>query len=55
MVEPAGILGQEELRPKIYAELASCLRVNGGQPGVEQPHAHVVLYHDAEAKSRLTE
>lgn len=26
---------------------------NSGHPGVETPHAHVVLYHDAEAKDRL--
>ena len=28
---------------------------NAGHPGVESPHAHVVLYHDAGAKSRLAE
>lgn len=28
---------------------------NAGHPGVEMPHAHVVLYHDAEAKARLAE
>ena len=28
---------------------------NAGRPGVEEPHAHVVLYHDADAKSRLAE
>jgi hypothetical protein len=28
---------------------------NAGHPGVEAPHAHVVLYHDAEAKSRLAQ
>ncbi|MFC0339911.1 hypothetical protein [Paracoccus niistensis] len=28
---------------------------NAGHPGVEKPHAHVVLYHDAEAKARLAE
>lgn len=28
---------------------------NAGHPGVEEPHAHVVLYHDAEAKGRLAE
>lgn len=26
---------------------------NAGHPGVEEPHAHVVLYHDAGAKDRL--
>lgn len=26
---------------------------NAGHPGVEAPHAHIVLYHDAEAKGRL--
>lgn len=26
---------------------------NAGHPGVEQPHVHVVLYHDPEAKGRL--
>ncbi|MFD2857584.1 hypothetical protein ACFSZS_26565 [Seohaeicola zhoushanensis] len=26
---------------------------NAGHPGVEKPHAHVVLFHDAEAKGRL--
>lgn len=28
---------------------------NAGHPGVERPHAHVVLYHDADAKGRLAE
>ncbi len=28
---------------------------NAGHPGVEAPHAHVVLYHDAEAKGRLAQ
>ena len=28
---------------------------NAGHPGVEKPHAHVVLYHDAEAKARLAQ
>lgn len=26
---------------------------NAGHPGVESPHAHVVLFHDADAKARL--
>ena len=28
---------------------------NAGHPGVEEPHAHVVLYHDAKARTRLAE
>lgn len=28
---------------------------NAGHPGVEKPHAHVVLYHDDGAKGRLAE
>lgn len=28
---------------------------NAGHPGVEKPHAHIVLYHDADAKGRLAE
>ncbi|HSH48723.1 MAG TPA: hypothetical protein VK991_09075 [Halomonas sp.] len=28
---------------------------NAGHPGVEVPHAHVVLFHDPEAKERLAE
>ncbi|MBB1493160.1 hypothetical protein H5394_16310 [Paracoccus sp. MC1862] len=28
---------------------------NAGHPGVEKPHAHVVLYHDKDAKARLAE
>ncbi|WP_281982006.1 hypothetical protein [Thalassorhabdomicrobium marinisediminis] len=28
---------------------------NAGHPGVEAPHAHVVLYHDDGAKGRLAE
>ncbi len=28
---------------------------NAGHPGVDRPHAHVVLYHDAAAKERLAE
>ena len=28
---------------------------NAGHPGVDVPHAHVVLYHDGEAKGRLAE
>lgn len=26
---------------------------NAGHPGVEEPHVHVVLFHDADAKARL--
>ena len=26
---------------------------NAGHPGVDKPHAHVVLYHDPDAKARL--
>ncbi len=26
---------------------------NAGHPGVEKPHVHVVLFHDADAKSRI--
>lgn len=28
---------------------------NAGHPGVEQPHAHVVLFHGDDAKGRLAE
>ena len=35
--------------------VATDVYFNAGHPGVEEPHAHVVLYHDAEAKSRLVE
>lgn len=28
---------------------------NAGHPGVEKPHAHVVLFHDADAKGRFAE
>jgi hypothetical protein len=28
---------------------------NAGHPGVEKPHAHVVLFHDEDAKARLSE
>lgn len=28
---------------------------NAGHPGVDKPHAHVVLYHDDDAKGRLAE
>ena len=28
---------------------------NAGHPGVEKPHAHVVLFHDEGAKARLAE
>jgi len=28
---------------------------NAGHPGVEAPHAHVVLFHDDEARGRLAE
>lgn len=28
---------------------------NAGHPGVDKPHAHVVLFHDEDAKSRLAE
>jgi len=27
---------------------------NAGHPGVEEPHAHVVLFHGADAKARLS-
>lgn len=26
---------------------------NAGHPGVEKPHAHIVLYHDKDAEARL--
>ena len=35
--------------------VATDVYFNAGHPGVEEPHAHVVLYHDAEAKGRLAE
>ena len=35
--------------------VATDIYFNAGHPGVEEPHAHVVLYHDAEAKARLAE
>ena len=35
--------------------VATDIYFNAGHPGVEEPHAHVVLYHDAEAKGRLAE
>ena len=38
--------------PEVVATDIYC---NAGHPGVAEPHAHVVLYHDAEAKSRLAE
>ncbi|WP_254694958.1 hypothetical protein [Antarctobacter heliothermus] len=28
---------------------------NAGHPGVDEPHAHIVLYHDADAKGRLAQ
>ncbi|PWE29361.1 hypothetical protein DDZ14_17395 [Maritimibacter sp. 55A14] len=28
---------------------------NAGHPGVDEPHAHVVLFHDEDARSRLAE
>ena len=28
---------------------------NAGHPGVETPHAHVVLFHDEDARARLAE
>lgn len=28
---------------------------NAGHPGVDEPHAHVVLFHDADAKARLAQ
>ena len=32
---------------------SSDIYYNAGHPGVDKPHAHVVLYHDTEAKGRL--
>ena len=29
------------------------IQYNPGHPGVEEPHAHVVLFHDAKARERL--
>ena len=41
----------------VGAETVSAVDIyyNAGHPGVEAPHAHVVLYHDADAKARLAE
>ena len=38
-----------------HAVAATDIYYNAGHPGVEVPHAHVVLFHDEGAKGRLAE
>lgn len=45
----------DDLRIGSHTVSAVDIYYNAGHPGVERPHAHVVLFHDAEAKTRLAE
>lgn len=45
----------DDLSVGLHHTSAVDIHYNAGHPGVEEPHAHVVLYHDAEAKGRLAE
>lgn len=44
-----------DLHVGLHAVSGADVYYNAGHPGVESPHAHVVLYHDDEAKARLAE
>jgi len=52
---PRGLTAFDDLDTASGNVTAVDIYYNAGHPGVEEPHAHVVLYHDAEAKSRLAE
>lgn len=43
----------DDLAVGTHEVIAVDVYYNAGHPGVDVPHAHVVLYHDAEAKARL--
>lgn len=43
----------DALRPGLHHVTSVDIYYNAGHPGVDKPHAHVVLFHDARAKERL--
>lgn len=43
----------DDLRPGHHNVTSVDIYYNAGHPGVDKPHAHVVLFHDAKAKGRL--
>ncbi len=45
----------DELGPGSHTVSSVDIYYNAGHPGVDKPHAHVVLYHDDDAKGRLAE
>ena len=45
----------DDLRVGSHSVSSVDVYFNAGHPGVEAPHAHVVLYHDADAKVRLSQ
>ena len=45
----------DDLNPGSDTVTSVDIYYHAGHPGVEEPHAHVVLYPDAEAKARLAE
>ncbi|MDO5706883.1 MAG: hypothetical protein Q4G49_17660 [Paracoccus sp. (in: a-proteobacteria)] len=51
----AGGTAHDDLGVGAQTVTSTDIYYNAGHPGVEVPHAHVVLYHDADAKTRLAE
>lgn len=45
----------DNLRVGLHNVSSVDIYYNAGHPGVDKPHAHVVLFHDAKAKTRLAE
>lgn len=45
----------DDLHPGLHNVTSVDIYYNAGHPGVEAPHAHVVLFHDGDAKQRLAQ
>ena len=45
----------DELNIGSHTVSSTDIYFNAGHPGVDKPHAHVVLFHDENAKDRLAE
>ncbi|MCB1386852.1 MAG: hypothetical protein KDJ80_13035, partial [Nitratireductor sp.] len=45
----------DDLKIGLHTVSSVDIYYNAGHPGVERPHAHVVLFHDEGAKARIAE
>ena len=45
----------DDLRPGLHEVTSVDIYYNAGHPGVEAPHAHIVLWHAADGEARVKE